>query len=514
MAVSKSMIKLKKYALISVFEKKNIIKICACLKKFDIGIISTGSTAKKIYQAGYKVSEVSDLTKFNEILDGRVKTLHPKIHASLLYKRKKESHVNAFKKLNFPSIDFVFVNLYPFEKIIKTTKKIDDCVEMIDIGGSTLLRSAAKNYENITTISSIDDYDSFIREVKLHKGNTSLEFRKKMALKVFIKTSNYDKNISNWFKKQDKNLYKEENDKKIKLKYGENPNQKSIFIQNKNSISIFDSKIYGKDIGYNNILDIEAGLKCINEFSEPTCVIIKHNNPCGVASSKSINLAFKKAFNSDPASAFGGVVIFNKSVNKKLALSLSKIFFEAIVAKNFLKESLHILKKKEKLILINSKSIKIEKKDEIKSVIGGQLKQNINNIVIERRSLKCVSIKKVAIRILDDLVFALKVTKHVKSNAIVLAKNKQTLGIGAGQMSRIDSTNIALNKKLLNFDKTKFVAASDAFFPFTDNIIKLARNNCVAVVQPSGSINDNKIIDYANKKKLPLYFTKFRLFKH
>ena len=346
MAVDKIMIKIKKYALISVYDKKNIIKICCCLKKFDIEIISTGSTAKKISQAGYKVKKVSDLTNFKAILSGRVKTLHPKIHASLLYKRNNKSHINDFEKLNFPSIDFLFVNLYPFEKIIKSKKNIDECIEMIDIGGPALLRSAAKNFTNVTAIEDINDYDLFIKNLNSNKGSTTLEFRKSMALKIFTKTSVYDKNITNWFKKQDKDFTKKTNSKEIKLKYGENPNQKSVFIKDEKSISVFDRKIQGKDIGYNNILDIEAGLDCIKEFLEPTCVIIKHNNPCGVASAKSINLAFKKAFNADPVSAFGGVVILNKPVDKKLAISLSKIFFEVIVANKFFENSLSFFKKK------------------------------------------------------------------------------------------------------------------------------------------------------------------------
>ena len=514
MAINKIMIKNQKYALISVYDKKDIIKICSCLKKFNIEIISTGSSAKKISQLGFKVKKISDLTKFKEILDGRVKTLHPNIHASLLYKRKNKSHIKDFKKLCFPNIDFIFVNLYPFEKAIINKTNMEECIEMIDIGGPTLLRSAAKNFAYVTAIGDINDYDLFIKNINTNKGVTSLEFRKKMAVKVFTKTSAYDKNISNWFEKYNKKNEKEKILKEIKLKYGENPNQKGIFIKDKKSISIFDKKIQGKDIGYNNIVDIEAGLNCIKEFSEPTCVIIKHNNPCGVASSKTINLAFKKAFDADSMSAFGGVVVLNRSVDKKLALSLSKNFFEVIVAKNFVNGSLLFLEKKNKLILISSKNLKVISDYESKTTIGGQLKQDVNNITIQKNKLRCMTEQKSNTKILEDLVFALKVAKHVKSNAIVLAKNKQTLGIGAGQMSRIDSTNIAIKKKLLNFKKIKFVAASDAFFPFTDNIMKLSKNNCTAIVQPFGSINDKKIIEYANKKKLPIYFTKFRLFKH
>ena len=278
--------------------------------------------------------------------------------------------------------------------------------------------------------------------------------------------------------------------------------------------SLFKYQIQGRDLGYNNILDISSGLDCLNEFTEPTCVIIKHNNPCGVASSNTIYNAYKKALESDLASAFGGIVMLNRKVDKKLANILSEEFFEIIASKKFNKDALSILKKKQKLILIRTDKLSINNRNEIKSVIGGYLTQEKNNIKIKQNDLKCVSNKKANLKIFNDIVFALKVCKHVKSNAIVLANNKQTIGIGAGQMSRLDSTKIAILKSKTNKKNKLLVAASDAFFPFTDNIKLLMKNNCTNIVQPGGSINDKKIIEFANKNNISLYFTKYRLFKH
>jgi len=502
----------KKYALISVYDKKNLKKICETLTKYNIGLISTGSTRKEIKKNGFICDSVSNLTKFKEILEGRVKTLNHNIHASILYNRKKQSHISTFNKLKFPIIDFVIVNLYPFERIIEETTNLKKCIEMIDIGGPALLRSAAKNFESVTAINNIDDYENFIKNLEINKGKTSLLFRKKMAKKVFITTYSYDSVIANWFSNNsgiNLNGYNA-----IKLKYGENQNQKSTFYHLLKDQSFFKSKIQGKELGYNNILDINSGLDCINEFSDPTCVIIKHNNPCGISSNKSINNAFKDALDSDKVSAFGGVVIINRIIDKKLANLISKNFFEIIISTNYTKDAKSIFKKKPKLILIETSKLSKNNKNEITSVIGGYLIQEKNKKKIIKKDLFCMTNKKVNTNILNDFVFALKVSKHVKSNAIVLVKNKKTIGIGAGQMSRIDSTKLAIMKaKSLN-KKMDFVAASDAFFPFTDNIKLLIKNKCKGIVQPSGSINDHKIIKFADNNNLPLYFTKYRLFKH
>ena len=499
---------MKRNALISVYDKSSIKKICNILNKFNIGIISTGATAKKIVSLGYKCKEISNLTKFKEILDGRVKTLNPKIHASILYKRNNPEHEKVFKKLNFPIIDFVIVNFYPFSKI-SNNKNPDEKIEMIDIGGPSMIRSASKNFVSVTTICDKKYYDPLIKELIRNDGVTSLAFRKRMAKENFKLTSDYDLSIFKWLNK-DKKIKK---NNKIKIKYGENPNQKAYYLTN-NKSNLFSSKLSGKNLGYNNILDVSEGLNCLNEFDEPTCVIIKHNNPCGVASATNIKSAYLKAIESDSVSAFGGIVLVNRKIDIELAKLIHNNFYEIVLAPKFNISSLKILKSKKKLIIIDSSNLKKTNNKMFKSVNSGVLYQDFNSYKISKSEIKLVSKKKCSDKILEDLIFAYKVAKHVKSNAIVFARDKQTVGIGAGQMSRLDSTRMAILKYKDTFNKKNFVCASDAFFPFTDNIEKLLKLNCKAIIQPSGSKNDNKIIDYAIKKRAALYFIKNRVFKH
>ena len=405
----------------------------------------------------------------------------------------------------------MIVNIYPFEKTIHTNNNDSECLEMIDIGGPAMLRSAAKNYDSVTAICDIKYYSEFLVNLKKNFGLTSLKFRKKMAQNVFKLTSDYDKIVSNWLLNNNSSVNKEKNLIK-ELKYGENKNQKAKIKNNKDEKTIVDYQIHGKEMGYNNILDIDSGISCISEFKEPTCVIIKHNNPCGAASAKTIQLALKKSIESDKNSSFGGIVIFNRTVDKHVAKIISSNFFEAIVAPRFNSDSLNIIQNKKKLIVLRiPKSFK-NINSEVKSITGGYLIQDKNILSISPNDFINVSKIKTNKKNLDDLLFALKICKHVKSNAIVFVKNKQTAGIGAGQMSRIDSVNLAI-KKLINKDKG-YVAASDAFFPFSDSIKKLLNNNCESLVQPYGSINDKKIIEFAKKNNFPLYFYKYRLFKH
>lgn len=496
-------------ALISVYDKSYLKKICATLSKYNIGLISTGATAIKIKSLGFKCREVSSLTNFKEILDGRVKTLNPKIHASLLFKRNDINHAQTFKKLNFPKIDFVIVNLYPFSKVFEKNN-ISNKIEMIDIGGPSMIRSASKNFDYVTTISEIKYYEPFINELENNNGKTTLTFRKRMAKLNFKLTSDYDLSIFKWFNKLNKT--KKENNK-IEIKYGENPNQKAFFIKQSKS-NIFNAQISGKEIGYNNILDISEGISCLNEFKESTCVIIKHNNPCGVASAKNIKTAYIKAIQSDSVSAFGGVILVNKQINENLASIINCKFFEVIVAPKYTKKALKILKSKKNLIIIDSLHLRNNQKTTFKSVNSGILYQEENSYKVTKSKISLVTSKESSKKIIDDLLFAFKVAKHVKSNAIVLANNKQTLGIGAGQMSRLDSTRVAIMKYKDFFKGREFVCASDAFFPFTDNIKLLIKLKCNAIIQPSGSKNDNKIIKYAQKNKTTLYFVKNRVFKH
>jgi phosphoribosylaminoimidazolecarboxamide formyltransferase / IMP cyclohydrolase len=499
---------MKRSALISVYDKSELKKICNVLNEFNIEIISTGATAKKIISLGYECTEISNLTKSKEILDGRVKTLNHKLHASILYKRNNPEHIQTFKKLNFPNIDFVIVNFYPFTKILNK-ETAEKKIEMIDIGGPSMIRSASKNFESVTTICDKKFYDPLIKELTKNNGVTSFAFRKKMAEKNFKLTSDYDLSIFKWFNRNNK--IKKSN--KIKIRYGENPNQKAYYLTNSKS-NLLNSQLGGKNLGYNNILDISDGISCLKEFQEPTCVIVKHNNPCGVASAKNINLAYKKALQADPISAFGGVLLFNKNIDTKIAELINRNFYEAIVAPKINKKTLEILKSKKNLIIIDLSELKENKKYASRSVNSGILYQEINNYKVSKQNIKLVTKNPVSHKILDDLIFAFKIAKHVKSNAIVLVNNKQTLGIGAGQMSRLDSTRMAIIKYKDFFKKKEFVCASDAFFPFTDNIKLLLKQRCKAILQPSGSKNDQKIINFATNQNASLYFVKNRVFKH
>ena len=495
----------KRYALITTYEKKGISQICMAFKKNNISIISTGKTAQHIIKLGYKCQTVDNFTKFKEILDGRVKTLDSKLHASILFNRKNINHIKEFRKLNFPIINFVIVNLYPFKKFAHS-KNIKDAIEMIDIGGPALLRSSAKNYEHVTVITKISDYQHLTKNLKKNNGETSLNFRFKMAQKVFNETSKYDKVISEWFENQNT---KKENI--VKLHYGENPHQKGYFYSHKKN-NLLAKLIKNEKISYNNILDIDSAINLLNEFQEPTCAIIKHSNACGVASAKNIKSAYKNAINADPLSAYGGIIIINKPVNEEIASSIISKFFQILIVNGISLKLKKILDNNKKLIVIDIKNYKNINKNEIKSVTGGYLLQQKNQSKIKKSDIELVSTKISSKKVLEDLLFAFKVCKHIKSNAIVIAKNKTTLGIGAGQMSRVDATKLAISK--INKNKKGFVTASDAFFPFTDSIKVLHKKKCIAIIQPKGSINDKKIINFANKHKISLYFSKLRHFKH
>lgn len=497
---------IKKYALVSVYNKDKLSELCKNFYRLNIGIVSTGSTYSKIKSLGYKCFELSKLTNSKEILGGRVKTLHPKIYTSILYNRSKSTDVETFRKIKFPEIEYVIVNFYPFKKFLKRQQEENKIIEMIDIGGPTLARAAAKNFNSITVVCSPKDYNSLFLNLSRNTGSTDLNFRKKMATKAFKKTNEYDQNIFNWLSKN--------NNKNIQLRYGENPDQKSKLVRIKNK-TFFDYQIQGKKISYNNILDINSGLDFIDEFDEPTVVIIKHNNACGVASSKKIKTSYLKAIESDNKSAFGGVVIFNKKITAEVSELILKRYFEIIVAPGFDQKSIINFNKKKNLILIDSKKIISKERINSRSIRSGILVQKINDNKITKNNFTIQSKnKKISKKEFEDIVFAFKVVKHTKSNAIVLVKNKQTLGIGAGQMNRFDATRIALMKYNDNFKIKDYICASDAFFPFTDSLKILFKNKCNCIVQPSGSINDKKIIKYADKNNIKLLFSKIRVFKH
>ena len=495
----------QKFAFISVYDKRNLNYLCKNLSKFNYKFISTGATYKEINKLGYRCLNVSKLTGFKDILDGRVKTLHPKIYGSILYKKDNLKHIKEFNKLNFPNVDIVVVNLYPFKKYSKI-KNDEIAIEMIDIGGPSLLRASSKNYKFITAISEIGDYKKLILNLQKNKGITSLNFKKLMATKIFNLISNYDQNIYEYFN-DNKNI-----SEKSVLRHGENPNQ-SAFIETNNKRSIHNYQLSGKEISYNNIIDIDSGYECLLEFKEPTCVIIKHTNPCAVASAKNIEQAFLNAFKSDKKSSFGGIVLLNRAINLKLANLINKSFFEVIASPSFKKNSINVLKKRKNLILFKLNKVNL-KKTRFRSTIFGKLTQIDGNYKINNQFLRLASKRKASKKFIEDLIFSLKVAKHLKSNAVVLASNKKTVGLGMGQTNRVDALKIAINKMFRNNKSKNYVCASDGFFPFTDSIALLNKKNCKVIAQPFGSINDEKIVKYAKKHNISLYFTKNRLFKH
>jgi len=505
-----------KRAIISVSDKSNLKIILPTLKKFKIEIISSGGTFKKIKSMKYNCIEVSNYTGFSEMLDGRVKTLHPKIHAGILNIRKNPFHRKDLKKQDIPDIDLVIVDLYPFEKQLKNKSK--KLIEYVDIGGPTLIRAAAKNFNDVTVISDINDYFQLSKELKTNKGSTSIKFRKFMSAKAFSLTAYYDSVISNWLNNhlnikfpQTKTLH----GKLIeRLRYGENPHQQGSLYKTNDNLGI--EKIHGKKLSYNNYNDIFSALSILNTFrkNEGT-VIVKHANPCGVSTERDQIKSFKNALTCDPISSFGGVVAINSVLTKKLAFELNKKFFEVIISKGFKKDAFKILKKRKNVRLINCNKFNLTNKKDYLFLGNAFLSQDSNSILFNKE-LKIVTRKKPSPSQLNSLKFAFNICKFVKSNAIVLANGKSTIGIGTGQPSRLDSCKIA-SQKALQFVPEKIknsVAASDAFFPFPDGIEELAEAGVEAIIQPGGSINDKKVIEAANNAGLVMAFSGIRHFMH
>jgi phosphoribosylaminoimidazolecarboxamide formyltransferase / IMP cyclohydrolase len=507
-----------KIAIISVSDKSKLKLILPTLKKFKIKIISSGGSYNKIKNMKYKCTEISNYTGFSEMLDGRIKTLHPKIHAGILNVRKNKKHKRDLEKLNIPNIDLVIVDLYPFEKKLKEITQFDKLVEYIDIGGPALIRSAAKNFKDVTVISSTADYSNFVNEMKMNKGFTSRNFRKIMASKAFSLSAYYDSVISSWLNNQLNIKFPEKytlHGKLVeKLRYGENPHQEGSLYKTNENLDI--EKIHGKSLSYNNHNDIYSALNILKSFKKKEgAVIIKHANPCGVSIEREKNLSFKNALACDPISAFGGVVAINSTVTKKLAIELEKKFFEIIISKGFKRDALKILKKRKNIRLINFNRLNIVNNKHHLYLGNSFLLQDSNEISYNKK-IKVVTKNKPSSHQLKSLKFAFNICKFVKSNAIVLANGQSTIGIGSGQPSRLDSCKIAsykaqefVPKKLINS-----VAASDAFFPFSDGISELAKSGVTAIIQPGGSINDKDVIDAANKAGIAMIFTGTRHFKH
>jgi len=511
--------KIKK-ALISVSEKKELRLLLKNLLKYKIELISSGGTYKKIKKFGFKCTEISKYTGFSEILDGRVKTLHPKIHAGILSKRNKKTHKKDLKKNNFSEIDLVVTNFYPFEKIIKETNNHEKIIENIDIGGPAMVRGAAKNYNDVTVITNPTHYKNLIKELKKNHGSTSLNFRKKMSEIAFSETAYYDALISNYFNSKSKNLFPE---KKIiygnliqELRYGENPHQKAAIYSKSNEFGL--NQLNGKQLSYNNYNDIFTALLISKSLPKNTgTVIVKHANPCGVSINKNHLKSYHLALSSDPISAFGGVVSCNFKIKSKLAKKLNKKFLEVIIGNGIEKNALKIFKKKKNLIIIDVSKLNLKNFESIISNFNNFLIQTTDFKTLSSKDFKIVSKKKPNIKTLKSLIFAFNVCRFVKSNAIVIANRDSTVGIGSGQPSRLDSCNIAINKmkQFYNYNlDEEIVAASDAFFPFVDGIETLVQSGVKAVIQPYGSIRDKEIIKFANQTDTILVFSKTRHFKH
>jgi len=507
-----------KTALISVSDKKNLKPLLDALKKNNVKIISSGGTYKKIKKLKFKCIEVSEFTSSPEILEGRVKTLHPKIHAGILNKRKSKIHLKDLKNNNFENIDLVIVNFYPFEETLKNTKNHEKIIENIDVGGPTMVRSAAKNYQDVTVITSSDQYRELIEELKKNKCSTSLEFREKLSRKAFTETAYYDSVISNYFNKKNNIIFPKKNVFHANLidtlRYGENPHQESAIYSKNSSMKI--NQIHGKQLSYNNYNDIFSALTISKSLPKNTgTVIVKHANPCGVSINKNHLKSYKSALACDPISAFGGIVSCNFKINKNLASELNKLFLEVIIANGFDSDALKLLKKKKNLRLIDASNYNF--KEILRFISSNEeiLVQTEDLTKFINKDFKIVSKKKPTPQQFKNLIFAFNVCRYVKSNAIVLVSKEATVGIGSGQPSRLDSCEIAINRmNKFNLSNDDLVAASDAFFPFVDGIEKLVQSGVRAVIQPSGSIRDKEVIKFANETNTILVFSKTRHFRH
>ena len=504
-----------KRALISVSDKTNIVEFAKGLEKYGFEIISTGGTFTYLKNNGVACISIEDVTHFPEILEGRVKTLHPKIHGGLLSKRGNELHNKHVAENNIEYIDLVCVNLYPFEATVKKEGvSEEEIIENIDIGGPSMLRSAAKNFNDVTVVTDIRDYDRILNE--LENGGITLATRRSLAIKVFNTTASYDAAIANYFNKAD-NLIPEKLTLSYTLedtlRYGENPHQKAYhYVQDNNESYALQNavQLHGKEMSYNNIQDASAALDILAEFDEIACVAVKHMNPCGVAIGKDVFEAYSRAYDADPVSIFGGIVAINGIVDKATAEKMNSIFLEIILAVDYDDEALEILTKKKNLRIYKLGDKNNNHEQQIKSVRGGILVQDFNSELAE--SYEVVTDKQPTKEQMSDLEFGLKVVKHVKSNAIVVVKNGQTLGIGAGQMNRVGSCKIALEQA--GALAAGAVLASDAFFPMRDSADLAAEYNIAAIVQPGGSIRDQESIDACNEKGMAMLFSKIRHFKH
>jgi phosphoribosylaminoimidazolecarboxamide formyltransferase/IMP cyclohydrolase len=520
-------------ALLSASDKTGLIEFARALSAFGIDLVSTGGTAKALKDAGLKVSDVADLTGFPEMMDGRVKTLHPGVHGGLLAIRANKEHAASMQAHNIKPIDLLVVNLYPFEETVAKGADYDDCIENIDIGGPAMIRAAAKNHADVTVVVEATDYAAVLDELTAHAGMTSLELRQRLAAKAYARTAAYDAAISNWFAetlKNDAPDFRAFGGRLLQpLRYGENPHQSAAFYKTPGARPGVASarQMQGKELSYNNINDTDAAYECIGEFDAkrtPACVIVKHANPCGVAEGASLLEAYKKALACDSTSAFGGIVALNRTLDADAARAITEIFTEVIIAPDATEEAIAIVAAKKNLRLLLAGGLPDPRAGglTVKSVAGGLLVQSRDNAVVDDMDLKVVTKRAPSATELNDLRFAFRVAKHVKSNTIVYAKDLATVGIGAGQMSRVDSARIAARKAEdaakelgLAAPMTKgSVVASDAFFPFADGLLVAIEAGATAVIQPGGSMRDNEVIEAADKHGIAMVFTGTRHFRH
>ena len=516
-----------KQALISVSDKTGIVEFAKGLNRFGVAILSTGGTAKLLSQSGVKVTEVGDYTGFPEMLDGRVKTLHPKVHAGILARRDVPGHMQAMNQANIPTIDMVVVNLYPFrETIAKPGCTLEEAIENIDIGGPTMVRAAAKNHQHVAVVTDPADYRKLLAEMQSANGAIGLETRFRLAQKAFSHTAAYDGAISNYltatnlegehvaFPSQINFSFNKVQD----LRYGENPHQNAAFYRDLVSVpgSLSEyQQIQGKELSYNNIADSDAAWECVKTFDQPACVIIKHANPCGVAVGKDALQAYKLAFATDPTSAFGGIIAFNRPVDGAAAAAVTQQFVEVVIAPGFSEDAKRILAQKVNIRVLIVPIAEGTNNLDIKRVGGGMLVQMPDHLNVAASQLKVVTKKQPTLQQLDDLLFAWRVAKFVKSNAIVFAGNGQTLGVGAGQMSRVDSARIAsIKAQNAGLNLQGSAVASDAFFPFRDGVDVVVQAGARAVIQPGGSMRDDEVITAADEHGIAMVFTGVRHFRH
>jgi phosphoribosylaminoimidazolecarboxamide formyltransferase/IMP cyclohydrolase len=524
-----------KRALISVYDKKGMIELAKFLRGLKIELISTGGTGKALKDAGIEYIEVSELTGFPEIMDGRVKTLHPLIHGGILGRRDVNSHVEQMKKNNIQPIDLVIINLYPFEKVTGGDNVLlEDAIENIDIGGPAMIRAAAKNYSDVLVAVDIGQYDRVIAHLKENNGGSTLEFRFEMAKEAFKRTAGYDSRISEFlagvedpntisFERSPEKIFLPlihlEAEKVMDLRYGENPHQLATLYREggfTGASLATTAPLQGKELSFNNICDLESAWRLVWEFENPCTAIIKHSNPCGVGLAETVLDAFMKAKATDPVSAFGGVIAFNREVDGAAAAEITAMFVEGVIAPSFSKEALELFAKKKnvRLLACGKPEFSGEETD-IKKIIGGMLLQTLDTALMDNAALKCVTKRTPTEDEMKALMFAWTVAKYVKSNAIVYAVADRTIGVGAGQMSRVDSAKIGIMKaKDAGLEIKGCVLASDAFFPFRDSVDAAAEAGVTAIIEPGGSIKDNEVIAAADEHNIAMLFTEMRHFRH